>query len=252
MRFKGGGMSKSTGASRLLQGAMAFCLLATYLLPVQAADPTYQQAMSDFQARRFGPALAGFQKVAATNRSDILSHYYMALCYQSTNQLALAAREYQWVATYSKDPALKGKAQAGAAQLSKYAGGSSSTTTSSSKSSGPFLGMTAEGIPLQKKSEFSSGRLRVTEFYTQWCQVCKAFDPSFRQTQQNYSSKCDFQRLDAEDPSNRNLVEKYHVKNFPTTVMADSSGKPVNIFVGATNANGLGTMIDQAMIRLPH
>lgn len=244
-------MSKSKGfaSTGVFMFAGVFAL-ASYL-PAHAVDPVYQQALSDFQSHRYSAALSGFQKVAGNNRSDILSHYYMALCYQSTNQHALASREYQWVATYSKDPALKAKAQAGATQLSKVSSGSSGSASSNS-SSGPFLGMTPEGIPLRKKSEYANGRLKVTEFYTQWCPICKKYDPNFKQAQSTYAGKCDFKQLDAEDPSNRDLVEKYHVKSFPTTVMADAAGKPVNIYVGATSANGLGAMIDQAMVLLPH
>lgn len=247
--------SKSSLRSVVNAGSLA-ALFFLFCMPVYSADPVYAQAMSDFQARKYSAALAGFQKVASANRADIPSHYYMALCYQSTNQLALASREYQWVATYSKDPSLKSKAQAGAAQLSRYAGASSNSTSSSTSNGNmnPFMAaiMGAANNTPQRKSEFASGRMKVTEFYTQWCHVCKDFDPEFKQAQANYSSKCDFKRLDAEDPSNRDLVEKYHVKNFPTTVMADSTGKPVKIFVGLTSAFGLGNMIDQAMASLPH
>lgn len=252
MSAKGDGMSKRRRISLASSCLVAAGLFAQMQIAAFAADPAFQQALSDFQSRKFSAALTGFQKVATANRSDILSHYYMALCYQSTNQLALASREYQWVATYSKDPALKAKAQAGATQLSKYSTASSGAASGSGSKSEPFLGMTAEGTPVLRKSEFASGRLKVTEFYTQWCGVCKKFEPQWTIAQSNYRGKADFQRLDAEDPSNKNLVEKYHVKNFPTIVMADSVGKPVNIFVGATNANGLGAMIDQAMILLPH
>ena len=234
-------MAKPLSISRCVVNAGSLLALLFFCLPAKSADAVYAQAMSDFQARRYPAALAGFQKVAAANRADIPSHYYMALCYQSTNQLALASREYQWVATYSKDPALKSKAQAGAAQLSRYASSSSSTSPSTSNSNmNPFMAaMMGAGKSQQRKSEFSSGRMKVTEFYTQWCHVCRDFEPEFKQAQSNYSNKCDFKRLDAEDPSNRDLVEKYKVKNYPTTVMADSTGKPVKIFVGLTSAFGL-------------
>lgn len=247
-------MSKSKGFSQVLFGVQACMLLSAFSVcaPVQAVDAVYQQAMTDFQARKYAAALAGFKKVASTNRSDIQSHYYLALCYQNTNQFGLAAREYQWVATYSPDPSLKLKAQAGYAQLTRSSGSSTSSASASQPAwAKTAAGMGIPGLAQQRKSEFSNGRLRITEFYTQWCHVCKEFDPEFKQAESNYRSKCDFQRLDAEEPGNRNLVEKYQVRNYPTTVMADSNGKPVKIFVGSTSSYGLGMMIDAALAQLP-
>lgn len=211
------------------------------VLPAEAASQEFQAAMADFQAKRYSQALQGFQSIGRSNRSDILSHYYIALCYQNMNQVALATQEYQWVARYSKDPGLVAKAKAGAAQLSRYQSVRSQSIASSSST----------GTGQKKNSPYSKGRLKVIEFYTTWCHVCREYEPQFEKAQSDYSSKCDFQRLNAEDGDNLNLVKKYKIAAYPTTVFADSSGKVVNIFSGSTSARHLGGMIDECMALLP-
>lgn len=238
-------MQSINGSIWLLRTAGSLALGLIAVLPSYAADANYQQALADFQAKKYSSALTGFQKVASSNRADVLSHYYMALCYQNTNQMGLAAREYQWVATYSKDPALKTKAGAGAAQLSRY---------QTSRADNRILQtQTTSATPAAgSKSQYSRGRLKVMEFYTSWCKVCKMFEPNFQAAQSQYGNRCDFQKLDAEDPSNRSLVEKYGISGYPTTVFTDSSGKMINVYAGATSADGLGAMIEGCLVQLPY
>ena len=230
-------------------------LLVAVLAPVSFAGAssgvTFQQALGDFQAKRFSQALSKFQTISRENRSDILSHYYIALCYQNMNQVALALPEYQWVATYSKDPSLRSKAQAGAAQLARYQSTRNDSSPSSSYSAFDPMGASAALATGKRKSNYSSGRLKVIEFYTTWCKVCKTFEPEFAAAQAKYGGKCDFQRLDAEDPANKDLAMKYKINSFPTTIFADASGKQMNTFAGATSAAGLGNFIESAMGQLP-
>ena len=67
------------------------------------AEGGFKASVADFEAKRYAQALRGFEDFSAANRSDILSHYYIALCHQNMNHLPLALREYQWVAYYFAD-----------------------------------------------------------------------------------------------------------------------------------------------------
>ncbi|MBX9687953.1 MAG: thioredoxin family protein [Candidatus Obscuribacterales bacterium] len=230
---------------------MLFILLAFGRTAVFAAGP-YAQALSDFQSRKYSQALAGFKSASAQNPSDPNCHYYMALCYQYLNQASLAANEYQWVASYSRDPRLKAQAQTGLAQMGRYQSARASQTAASAASAAlNSSSLTSSGSPA---SPFSRGRLKVIEFNTKWCHVCKTFDPIFSSVQSNskFSSTCSFQQLDAEDPQNVDLANKYEIKAYPTVIFADSNGRVVNRFAGGTNAEGLISLIDQSLQKLPH
>jgi thioredoxin-like negative regulator of GroEL len=229
-------------------------LLASNFQGASAAPPGYAQAQSEFQAKHYAQALNGFQTVSRANPTDANSHYYMALCYQYMNQVAQATKEYQWVATYSRDARLKAQAQAGLAQMGRYQSARSTQVASASVgSSSASGGSSASAMQSSKPSPYSRGKLKVIEFNTTWCKVCKTFDPVFDQVQgmPKYSSSVQFQRFDAEQSGNAELVERYAVKEYPTVVFADSNGKQVNRFVGGTPANSLCIMIDQSLAQLP-
>lgn len=70
-------------------------------------DPAIKEVKAAYDAGRWKEAL----KKIATMKPTELTHYYTGLCYQGQNQLAKAASEFQWIATYGKDPRLKYNAQ---------------------------------------------------------------------------------------------------------------------------------------------
>lgn len=240
------------------RAATLLSILACLAFEAQAATP-YAQAISDFQARKYAQALSGFQNASRSNPSDPLCHYYMALCYQYMNQVGLACKEYQWVASNSRDLKLKAQAQAGLTQLSRYqsqraqSGSSSTGAKGAGTNSNLRSGSAGPGAQAQASSSFARGRLKVLEFSTSWCGPCKAFAPIFHHVagSSKYSSRCEFQSLDAEDPANVSLVQKYGIKGYPTTVFADANGVQVDRLEGGTNESGLSSKLDNALSKLP-
>ena len=121
-----------------------------------AGSPLYDQAVQQFKARHYSAAVAGFQAALRANPADASSHYYIALCYQSMNQFALARNEYQWVISKGNNPQLRGFASSGISQLGRY--------QTSYGGSAPLMqgGPAVTGVPR------ISGRLKVIEFYADW------------------------------------------------------------------------------------
>lgn len=79
-------------------------------------DPAIKEVKEHYAAGRWKDAL----KKIATMKPNELTHYYTGLCYQGQNQLAKAAMEFQWIATYGKDARLKYNAQVILNSLSAY------------------------------------------------------------------------------------------------------------------------------------
>lgn len=192
-----------------------------------AAPSAFDQAVQSYKAGRYSQSLAQFQAVSAANPADALSHYYMALCYQGLNQVASATQQYQWVATYSRDPSLRSMAQAGLARLAQYSArrtyGGAQTAVSSGASSVRGAGSSSVSLAPVRQ---------VLEFYTDWCGVCKQFAPTFEEAKSRFS-QVRFEQLNAEDPANERLVTRYGIKAYPTLVYLDGSGNVIRSQSGA-------------------
>lgn len=76
--------------------------------------------------------------------------------------------------------------------------------------------------------ENKSGLPKVIDFYATWCQPCKKLAPVLEELEKSYKGKIEFERLDAEQPQNKAIVEKYEVAAYPTLVFVDKSGKLVD------------------------
>lgn len=70
-------------------------------------DPDIKEVKAAYDAGRWKDAL----KKIALMKPNELTHYYTGLCYQGQNQLAKAASEFQWIATYGTDARLKYNSQ---------------------------------------------------------------------------------------------------------------------------------------------
>lgn len=140
--------------NRFLSLFVVLCVLQP--LPA-GASAAFDQAVQQYKLRKYSVAIAGFQSELRSNPSNALAHYYMALCYQGTNQIAQARQEYEWVAS-SNNAQLRGFASTGLANLSKY----KTTYTGYSSGSSPAAVTSGGGGPK------IVGRLKVIEFYTDW------------------------------------------------------------------------------------
>jgi tetratricopeptide (TPR) repeat protein len=127
------------------------------LAPVVAAgSAAFEQAVREYKARRYSQAISGFRTVLTASPSDAMSHYYLALCYQGTNQISQAKQEYEWVLRMSQSPQLRNFASSGLAGLSRY------RTTFGSAAADPARATPPAG------AVHIVGRLKVIEFYADW------------------------------------------------------------------------------------
>ena len=140
---------------------MGLLIVLTVLLQTaaEAASPAFDRAVSLYKSKQYAQALTSFQSAAKSNPSDAMTHYYMALCYQSMNQMTQARQEYELVAS-GNNPQLRTYAASGLAQLGKYKptfGGSS-----------PRLPRPGALASASVGGARPSGRLKVLEFYADW------------------------------------------------------------------------------------
>jgi thiol-disulfide isomerase/thioredoxin len=53
-------------------------------------------------------------------------------------------------------------------------------------------------------------------FYADWCGHCQRAKPHFEQAMQKYKGPIKLKMMNAEDPSNKEIIEKQQIKGFPT------------------------------------
>ncbi len=232
-------MKRTTIAFVLAYGA-SHC--AAFALPSQ-----FDQAVQEYKAKHFAIALGKFKELSAKSPADGNARYYMALCYQGMNQMSLAKQQYEWVANNGRDP-LRSYAQSGLIQLSKFPSSYSSSASSLSTlaSSGPSLTAAARASSPTRGAAVApkiSGKLKVLEFSTSWCGVCKKFAPDWDDISNTYRQKADFQTLDGDDAANEVLKTKYGITGYPTFIFTDNSGKMLDQISGAPSRDDFESKI---------
>ncbi|MBQ9245121.1 thioredoxin fold domain-containing protein [bacterium] len=60
-------------------------------------------------------------------------------------------------------------------------------------------------------------------FYVDWCGYCRRFMPIFGEFAQKYNEKYDFVAVNCDNPENKEWVEKYHIKGFPSLFIVDNN-----------------------------
>jgi len=93
----------------------------------------------------------------------------------------------------------------------------------------------------------SANRPRVIEFYADWCGPCRAYGPIVEACEKKYSDKVDFQRLNVDDPKNREMSQMFDVSSIPKTCILDRNGKAVANFTGGVSAERLDAMVEQVI-----
>lgn len=231
-----------------------------------AATPAFQDAVSDYTHGQFYPALKKLSALERSEPNNASVHYYMALCRQNTGQLAEAKSEYQWVYAHG-DAGLKKLAQVGYAALGnarsassasqsgqssgypraitgsgggsqssgypRPAGGGGGNSSSTAAGSVAYAGTGSSGSA-GSQSSGAIGVKKIIEFSTSWCPTCKEFAPIFEDTKTQFHD-IEFSQLDAEDPSNHDLVSRYNVRHYPTLVYLGPSGQVLMNRAGAPN-----------------
>ncbi len=168
-----------------------------------AAGSPLKEAIDLFNKKSYTEALAKCDAVIKTAPTDIAAHYYKALSLHYLNRLPEAKVEYAWVAKTGTAP---------------YAANAASALQ-----------------VIANATVFSSNRPRVLDFYTTWCVPCKQVEPMIKEVADSYKGRVDFVRVDAEDPSNKQIVDKYlPAAEYPTLVFVDKAGKSLEV-VGRFN-----------------
>lgn len=204
--------------------------------PVSAAPDVFSTAKGKYEKKDYQGALNDFKALSAKYPTNVLCHYYMALCNQCLSRVGEAKKEYQWVIANDRGN-LSGQATAGLNQLSGLSGGSGS---SGSATAGSY---TSIGSAAGKSSAGGTVKM-VLDFYTKWCKPCKEMEPAFEAAKGRYKSIA-FKRYDAEDKANAALVKQFNVRGFPTIVMIDGKGKVLYNEPGGLPDEELAQMIDQ-------
>ena len=75
-----------------------------------------REVQRSYSAGRYRDAL----DIITTMTPTALTHYYTGLCYHGMNQTRQAAAEYQWVASYARDPQLRINASKALNSLTAY------------------------------------------------------------------------------------------------------------------------------------
>lgn len=117
--------SMSLTNSKTGRGGFAALLSALIMISicpsVLAADsPVLQQAIKDYNQRNYKAALEKLQTLPRSGTGSDKARYYMALCYQATNQINAATAEYSAVYRESKDQTLRYNASVALHGLAKW------------------------------------------------------------------------------------------------------------------------------------
>ncbi|HEY9676758.1 MAG TPA: thioredoxin domain-containing protein [Drouetiella sp.] len=186
------------------------------------AEDAYKRAVLNYQAHHYSAALSDFEKLVAAYPNNAMVRYYRGLSYQGTNQISLAKKDFEWVATNCPDGRVKQLGAAGLRNLGNYR---SSTSGSSSGSTVAYSSTPSAPAAVSAASSNPGGKLsKVLEFTSATCPTCITFAPIFEQTRSRFPN-VDMQQLDVADSGNASLVSQYSVRNYPTIVFLSGSGQ---------------------------
>ena len=199
--------------------AFGFAFSSSFSVAV-AASADFNKGVELYNSGKYSQSLPLLEAAVRANAYDDSSHYYLALCYQALKQTTLAKAHFEWVAANSRNPTLRSYAARATA-----ASGASATATNASVSPAQSAKAPAEQLAVQTGEAKAKqlGRCKVLMFETSWCHYCHEFAPQFDDAAQKYRT-VDFQHVDAEDPSNADMKQKYSIKSYPRLVYLDGKG----------------------------
>jgi thiol-disulfide isomerase/thioredoxin len=173
-----------------------------------------------YNAGKYSQSLPLLEAAVRANPYDDSSHYYLGLCYQSLKQITLAKSHFQWVATNARNATVRSYAAKAMAAYSAPTTASNSNASEAQPAKQTSQQMVVQAADTKIKQ---LGRCKVLMFETSWCHYCHEFAPQFDEAAQNYRS-VDFQHVDAEDPANLEMKQKYGIKSYPRLVYLDGKG----------------------------
>jgi thiol-disulfide isomerase/thioredoxin len=226
------------------------------------AEDAYRRAVMNYQAHHYSAALTDLEKLVNQYPNNAMVRYYRALAYQGTNQMSLARKDFEWVATNCPDGRVKQLGAAGLRNLGSSGSGGTGTSSSALANNGvqkffaqqsPSGGSatasssgSSAGVSTQNIATRSGGKLqKILEFTSDTCPTCITFAPIFAQTKSRYPG-LDMQSLDVADSGNASLVSQYQVTNYPTIVFLSNSGSVLFRRAGApVSVAQFSQLIDQ-------
>jgi predicted Zn-dependent protease len=150
----GKGFSKRTGA------VLGLSLLAAAVVQSgsTAQSGAYAEAVRDYSAGHYASALSKFKECEAAYPTNVLVHYYAAMCEQSLAHIEQAKQEYAWVVQHAPEGSIKANS---ATALSRLA--SVKTQIAYASPSRGFSSVAAPTTaPVARKVK------RIIEFYADW------------------------------------------------------------------------------------
>lgn len=233
------------------------------------ANAKFNEAVALYKKAQYQQAFNIFTALSAQSPNVGIYHYYLALCNQCMSRVPAAKAEYQWVV--NNDPSLRNNAQAGLNTLdhvkntSTIMAGSGSSSGSAAVAKSDTAGGSAKGAAKDKdaaKDDAKGNKVATNnggrplppgkngppkiayDFYTDWCNPCKAMEPEWEKVAAERKG-IKFQRINAEDPANAELVRKYGVSAYPTVVMLDAGSTVLFNAPGAMTYGELSNLIDR-------
>ncbi len=85
--------------------------------------------------------------------------------------------------------------------------------------------------------------ITLIDYYADWCGPCHHMEPILEELEPLYSGKVEFQKLDVDDPVNREKVQKAGVMSIPTFII-ERDGAEVDRKIGATPKDAFKAWID--------
>ena len=207
-----------------MRKALALALLVSISAAVvpafSASPPSFKQATTDYQAGKFQVALIEFEKFRESYPTNLMVHYYEALCYQGLNQLESARTEFQYVIENDDSGTLKAKAEAGLKRVNDAHTSSTASSASRNSSGAPGAPVTMAGFGRRMEP----GKLWcVLEFLDKdLCKDCQALAPHV------YFASCRFGEIPffriIVDQGNDPRIAQYNPeKKHPWLVFLDGS-----------------------------
>jgi len=206
--------------------------------PAWAGNSSYEKAVADYTAGKYGQAAGEFESLKASYPSNLLIRYYLALSRQALGQFDKARSEYQWVAT-NGDARLKAMAQQ---CLSRMGTSKSYVAGSGARSSTPMAGdyippfasssgsASANSTSTQTNTHNGAKVSKILKFTAPWCGVCQNFAPVYESVKPQFR---DVSFEDVDFDSSPDMKAKYNVVNVPHLVFLDSAGKILYSRAGA-------------------
>lgn len=200
--------------------SIGFSLMCKPTFAAGGETSAYQQGVNAYLKDDYKAALPHFKDAEKADSKNPKVHYYLALCYQQTDDDKNAAAEYELALSNSKDAAFK---EIVAERLLRTKRRLGTAPKATSEESAPKL---AKHQPVQK----------VIWFSTNWCSHCKKFSSAWEDAKTKFNGKLSFEHLNAEDPSAWKEVQVYRPKAYPTLVYLDAKNKIIENFAAAPSS----------------